>query len=133
VEGTVTQRRSKYNVAVQKREKPTAFGIVFDSVGERDRYLFLRGAQERGVIADLAVHPRFKLLPAQRSGGKTFKGCSYTADFAYIVVDTDEHVVEDFKSRATMTKDFMLRVKMLLHFYPALTFRVVTTPGERVR
>jgi hypothetical protein len=126
----VTQRRSKYGTPLSKRDKPTAFGHTFDSIGERARYLFLRGAEQDGLIRDLEVHPRFDLLPMQRSGGRTWRKAAVTFDFAYTVAATGEGVVEDFKSRATMTQAFMLRAKLFLYRYPRFTLRVVTSPTE---
>ena len=124
------RRHSKYGTPLKKRDKPTAFGYTFDSVGERSRYLFLRSAGQEGRISNLRVHPRFKLLPTQRSGGRTWRKASVTFDFAYEVAATGERVVEDFKSKATMTQAFMLRAKLFLYLYPSWTLRVVTGSTE---
>lgn len=114
----VTQR--KY------RNRPcSAFGIAFASRAERERYAQLRILEWAGLIRDLEPHPRFDLV-VQGPAGPVRVG-RYTADSRYVVVKMPplapgEVVVEDVKSRPTMTTAARLRIRL----YEALT-------GERVR
>jgi hypothetical protein len=103
-------------------------GEKFDSKKELRRYEELRIMQTAGMIHGLQRQKKFLLIPAQREpdtvgkrGGRK-KGkvieheISYYADFFYY--DQAGHeVVEDVKSPATRTKDYILKRKMLLYFH----------------
>lgn len=82
-------------------------GFVFDSKGEAGRYVELLAKLTRGEISNLEVHPTFELVIG------VFRIGRYTADFRYRVVATGDVVVEDYKSRATMTRDYALRKKLM--------------------
>lgn len=56
------QQRPKYG-----NRKVEYSGITFDSARERDRYIYLLSAQERGYITDLQRQPKYQLLPALKS------------------------------------------------------------------
>lgn len=87
-------------------------GHRFDSMAEGRRYLYLRDRQERGEIRDLEPHP-----PAYRFEHEGVLVGTYTPDFRYVVIATDELVVEDVKSGPTRTKDYKLRKNMMLAFH----------------
>lgn len=52
---------SKYH-----NRKVTADGITFDSVKEANRYKELKVLERAGLVHDLQLQVKFKLIPAQR-------------------------------------------------------------------
>ena len=82
---------SKYH-----NRKVTVDGITFDSAKEANRYKELKVLERAGLVHDLQLQVKFKLIPAQREWtdettktGKPKKGkvleheVSYIADFTY--------------------------------------------------
>ena len=55
----VPKKGNKY-----KNEKVEFDGYKFDSKRECDRYIVLKDAERRGVIAELVCQPKFELVPA---------------------------------------------------------------------
>jgi hypothetical protein len=108
-------------------KKVVVDGISFDSRKEANRYRELKLLERAGEIMDLKRQVKFVLLPAQygvvgyKKNGKPIRKCierecSYFADFTYC----DKNgvlVVEDVKSPATRTRDYILKRKMLLYFH----------------
>ena len=90
-------------------KKVTVDGIEFDSRKEANRYFELLTMQKAGLIRDLERQPEFELIP---KCGKE-RAAKYHADFAYIDLATGKLVVEDVKSRATKTRDYILRRKLM--------------------
>ena len=121
---------SKYN-----NRKTRVHGMEFDSAKEAKRYqeLYLMG--KCGYISDLRTQVKFELVPAQyeyvetgevylvgvRKGmPKTKKVCvekavNYIADFVYI--ENGKTVVEDTKSEATRTKEYIIKRKLMRHLH----------------
>ncbi len=99
--------RNKYN-AIKCQYK----GIKFDSKKERDRYIALEFLVSEKKITGLAVHPRFDLMVNGQKIGR------YTADFRY--KQNGITIVEDVKSKATKTRDYMLRKKILATYDPPI-------------
>lgn len=104
-----TKQRARSAKTSKYRNKKIEFrGEKFDSIGERDRFLFLLQEQEHGKICNLRRQVKFPL---------TCNGvvvCHYIADFQY----TDENallVVEDFKG--VLTDTFQLKAKMFKACY----------------
>ncbi len=117
-----------------RSQKVTRDGITFDSLKEYRRFCELRLLEKAGAITDLKRQVPFELIPAQyeeiptgeiykrgdRKGQpKTKRVCIensvvYNADFVY--TENGKMVVEDTKSSATKTKDYILKRKMLLYF-----------------
>lgn len=115
---------TKYNA-----QKCVVDGITFDSRKEANRYCELKLLERGGVIKDLRMQVEFILIPNQyrtekRYGknGKELKEkqvllerkCSYIADFVYTLNETGETVVEDVKSDATRTDDYIIKRKLML-------------------
>lgn len=92
-----------------KAKKVVLDGIEFDSRKEAGRYSELKQMQQVGIIQDLRCHPEFELIP---KCGKE-RAAKYHADFAYIEIATGKLVVEDVKSKATKTRDYILRRKLM--------------------
>ena len=90
-------------------KKVTLDGIEFASRKEAGRYCELKVMEQAGLIRDLKMQEEFELIP--RCGKE--RPAKYHADFSYIITATGEKVVEDVKSRATKTKDYILRRKLM--------------------
>ena len=113
---------NKYNA-----KKVRAFGYTFASQVEYERYVFLKGAEQRGEIGALGVHPRFDLLPAFRDAfGQKFRAARYTADFKYLSADGIKICEEVKGGTATQTEAFVLRRKLFALTYPNIKHVVVT-------
>ena len=119
---------TKYNAT-----KCVVDGITFDSRKEANRYCELRLLEKGKVISDLELQKKFVLIPAQyapdeqitlKSGKqKTVKGkllereCAYYCDFAYILNETGEQIIEDAKSEITRTPEYRIKRKLMLFRY----------------
>lgn len=110
-------------------------GNTFDSIKEYKRFCELRLLEKAGEIQNLERQKPFELIPAQyeeiptgefykrgeRKGQPKFKrvcienSVVYNADFVY--TENGKIVVEDTKSSATKTKDYILKRKMMLYFH----------------
>ena len=128
------EKESKYH-----NVKIVINGIRFDSKKEGRRYLQLLDAQREGVISDLRLQQDFTLQEAYTTPeGERIRAIRYQADFTYkiqwtgynvptsisfddleywrSVVERFGHgamVVEDTKSRATRTPQYMMKYKMM--------------------
>lgn len=110
-------------------------GIKFDSRKEAHRYRHLLMAQEMGVIRDLRLQVDFTLQEAYTTAeGERIRAIRYKADFTYKVqsagYDNEAElgsedikywrslypgalVVEDVKSKATRTKEYQIKRKLM--------------------
>lgn len=89
-------------------------GIVFDSAKEAHRWQELRLLLRAGEIFDLQRQVPFTLIPKQVRNGKVVeRPVVYKADFVYKDKDGNE-TVEDVKSQATKTKEYVIKRKLLL-------------------
>lgn len=91
--------------------------MKFDSILERNRFIFLDAEQRAGNISNLRLQVPFELIPNQRVNGKLIeKKCSYIADFVYM--KDGKMVVEDVKSVATQKKEsYIIKRKLMLKVY----------------
>jgi hypothetical protein len=88
-------------------------GKTFDSQREARRYQELRWLLRTGVITDLQMQVPFELIPSQRVGGKVVeRPVKYVADFVY--KENGETIVEDVKSEATKTPQYIIKRKLML-------------------
>ena len=95
-------------------------GIVFDSRKEAVRWQELKLLEKAGEIRDLERQVKFVLIQAQKDGKKLLeRECSYVADFVYFENDMNgwHKVVEDTKSKATKTKEYIIKRKLMLERY----------------
>ena len=91
-------------------------GNKFDSALERDRFIILDADQREGKISDLRRQVKFVLIPSQKVEGKLIeRECSYIADFVYMV--QGQMVVEDTKSKATRTPEYIIKRKLMLYVH----------------
>ena len=103
-----------------RNRKAVRGSIRFDSQKEARRYDELILALQAGAIRDLRLQPHYTLQEAYKTpDGKTVRAIQYVADFAYQRRrgDTWVTVVEDVKSRATKTRVYELKRKLLLDRY----------------
>lgn len=87
------------------------------SKAELKRYEELSLCEDSGTITDLEVQPKFPFFVCG------FKICTYIADFSY-----SEHgarIVEDVKSKATMTPLSRLKHKLFCVLYPDYELRII--------
>ena len=105
-------------------------GIVFDSRKEAKYYLYLKQLLHDGKISSLQRQVPYELVPAVyeeqiihlKTKDKAVKKLVqrpilYVADFVYVENTTGETVVVDVKGqKATMTKEFVMKKKMMLAF-----------------
>lgn len=103
---------SKYN-----NKKTHVDGIEFDSKRESERYQELKLLARAGKISHLELQPRFLLLEPFKYDGKTVRKMEYVADFKYIDEATGLEIVEDVKSKATITPVYKLKKKLFLYNY----------------
>ena len=113
-----------------RNKKINVNGIVYDSKKEYRRHQELSLLERVGTIQDLRRQVKFILIPAQREpsteiyqkgakkgclkpGKLVERECSYIADFVY--KEDGKTVVEDTKG--VRTKEYILKRKMMLHFY----------------
>lgn len=99
----MTRRNNKYNA-----RKCVFDGTTFDSMRERDRYIYLRDRQMRGEIADLTLQ-----VPIMLEGQdgplltRTGRKMRLTVDFRYTDTKTGLVVFEDSKGHPT--RDYEVR------------------------
>ena len=105
-------RETKY-----RSRKITVDGITFDSVKEANRWQELRMLERAGEIRDLQRQVPFVVIPAQRDeNGKLIeKEVRYVADFTYIEKGKLTRTVEDVKSEATRTREYIIKRKLMLY------------------
>lgn len=89
---------------------------IFDSKKEMRRHSELILMEKRGEIRDLHMQTKFELIPAQYECKKCIeKACNYYADFTYY--RNGVFTVEDVKSPASKTPQYIIKRKLMLHIY----------------
>ena len=106
---------SKYNNTPDERIAQNAT-IRFSSKAEAKRYDELMLMLKVGEIRDLKLQPQFTLQEAYTTpDGKHIRAIRYVADFSY---NTERgFVVEDVKSKATKTRVYELKRKLMREKY----------------
>lgn len=100
------------------RNIPTELdGVTFASKKEARRYQDLKLLQMGNVISNLEMQP---VIPLMVNGTKIGR---YTGDFKY--QQNGRTVIEDVKSKATKTRDYMLRKKILSTYSPPINIKEV--------
>jgi hypothetical protein len=114
------QRRgteSKYHSIKDDRGR-----IRFDSKKEARRYDELMLRLQIGEIKDLRLQPQFTLQESYITPeGYRIRAMRYTADFSYYRATKPDitgkvywiHVVEDVKSKATRTREYIMKRKLM--------------------
>lgn len=106
-------------------EKTDSLGIRFDSRKEARRYEALLLRLKAGEIRNLKLQRDFTLQEAYTTPeGERVRAIRYRADFSYeeLYPDTQQPagwraVVEDVKSRATRTREYIIKRKLMLEKY----------------
>ena len=83
----------------------------YSSAKEYRRAQELKVLQQGGAIRELREQVPFELIPKQ---GKE-RACKYIADFVYC--EDGKTVVEDVKSPASRTKDYVIKRKLMQHVH----------------
>jgi len=87
-------------------------GIKFDSIKERNYYIYLDQMQKEGQIYDLQLQVKFELQPAFKTAeGKKIRSITYTADFTYFTPDGKWHIID---TKGVKTDVYNLKKKMML-------------------
>jgi len=128
------QKASKYHNSPTERITPSGAVLRFDSQKEARRYDHLIALEQAGQNRDLRLQVDFTLQEAYTdTEGRRVRAIRYRADFTYrtppakrwaVYADDPvgwsdklgipwDLVVEDVKSRATRTKDYLLKRKLL--------------------
>ena len=91
-------------------------GVRFDSQKEARRYDELMTMLRAGIITDLRLQPQFTLQESYvTETGERIRAIRYTADFSYRF--GRKLVVEDVKSAATRTKEYLRNKKFMRSKY----------------
>lgn len=106
-------------------EKTESLGIRFDSRKEARRYEVLLLRLSAGEIRNLKLQRDFTLQEAYTTtDGQRIRAIRYRADFCYEELYPDAQqpagwraVVEDVKSRATKTREYIIKRKLMLEKY----------------
>jgi hypothetical protein len=122
MDGGYSMRRNKYNA-----KKTRVDGILFDSKHESEVYLQLKALRAAGKVKDFSLQPEFILQEGFRAwfngnSRKWIQPIKYKADFRVILPDGTEEIWE---AKGERTRDYVMRMKMLLKNYPGTRFREV--------
>lgn len=89
-------------------------GIKFDSMKERDYYIYLLAMEKSGRIFDLKTQTKFFLQKGFEFNGKKIRPITYKADFTYYDKDGKYHVVD---TKGVKTQVYLLKKKMMMYVY----------------
>ena len=105
--------RAKYGA-----RKTVIDGITFASRREASRYCELKTLERAGKIKNLQLQRKYTLIGSQRDAeGKVIeRPVTYVADFVYKDAN-GVTVVEDTKSPATRTPQYVIKRKLMLSIY----------------
>ena len=93
-------------------------GQKFDSRKEANRYAELRLMERAGAIYELRRQVVFEIIPTQKdetTGELIERPARYIADFVYRDAFTHKLIVEDVKSKATKTPEYILKRKLMYY------------------
>lgn len=107
-----TQKTQKYHNTPTARTTEAGVVIHFDSQKEAREYDHLILRLRAGEIRDLRLQVDFTLQEAYTdTEGRRVRAIRYKADFTYW--ERDSLVVVDVKSKATRTKEYIIKKKMM--------------------
>lgn len=119
--------RSKYGA-----KKTQVNGITFDSKAEANRYEELLLLERAGLVSNIELQKKFVLLPSKRNAeGYIERETAYVADFVY-VDSVAGLVVEDVKSPATRTSEYVIKRKLMLHVH-GITIKEVGVKPRKLK
>lgn len=122
---TFLRRKGCHKVTTSGKNKYQAKKVVvgkecYDSRAEYKRALQLELLQKAGVISNLQHHEKIVLIPKSKYGREIY----YEADFSYTDNKTKEKIIEDVKSKPTVTKIYRLKKRMIQEQY-GITIREI--------
>lgn len=101
-------------------------GITFDSIKEKNRYLWLKVLEEEGKISELELQKKFLLQEEFTYNGKKERPIYYIVDFYYFDKKLNCYIAEDVKSEITrQDKVYRLKRKIFIHEFPWVAFKEV--------
>lgn len=102
---------SKYHAVKDNRGE-----VKFDSKAEARRFDALMLLLKAGAISDLKLQPQFTLQEAYTTpDGVRVRAIRYVADYSYKI--NGDLIVEDVKSKATKTRVYAIKKKLLHEKY----------------
>lgn len=102
-----------YNYNKYHNKKVEYKGLVFDSVKERNYYMYLEGLLEAGEITDLQLQVKYELQPRFKAkNGHIIRPITYIADFVYKDKDGKEVIVD---VKGFRTDVYKLKKKIMLY------------------
>lgn len=121
-------KKNRKEIAISKKNTKSKYGNVkderadmhFDSKKEARRFDELMAELTADIIRDLRLQVEFTLQPAYTTPeGERVRAIRYLADFTYYRRSGDgwKYVVEDVKSKATRTRAYLMKKKMMLDRY----------------
>ena len=101
-----------------RNHKTTVDGVTYDSAKEARRAAELRLLERAGQITNLRRQVVFEIIPTQKdeeTGETVERPAKYIADFVYRDAFTHKLIVEDVKSKATKTPEYILKRKLMYY------------------
>ena len=112
-----------------KNKKVEVDGHKFDSQMEKEYYDMLLELKEKGIVVDFQMQVAYLLQEKfKHEMLGNIREINYKADF--VVEYADGHV-EVIDVKGTLTTEFKLKRKMLLHRYPNINFKCVRSRGRK--
>ena len=114
---TIQEALRRQNGSKYHNRKVMVDGMTFDSQKEAQRYAELKLLERAGEIYDLQRQVPFVVIPEQRdhNGKMLEREVKYIADFTYKEKGSLRRTVEDVKSEATRTPEYILKRKLMLY------------------
>lgn len=104
-----SEAKSKYH-----NKKVKFRGITFDSVKERDYYLYLLDREKRGEVRHINRQYKFEIIPSFTTpAGEKIKAITYLADFYFFDIVSNSWRVIDVKGYKTDV--YRLKKKLLAY------------------
>ena len=131
-------KRKYFSRGFSNAKKCVYKGIKFDSQLERDRYIYLKSLEDKGLIKQLKIQVPFDILDSQslkghiiRSLGKnTSRGLKYITDFVYYRVSDNRWVINDVKGRTSMV--YKVKMKLIIKLY-GMNYQIIETYRDAKR
>lgn len=103
-----SESRSKYH-----NKKVDFFGETFDSIKERDYYIYLLGLKKKGAITDLQRQVSIEIQKGfSMPDGSRVRAITYKADFTYKDAFGCLHIVD---TKGFRTEVYKLKKKLLAY------------------
>lgn len=111
-----------------KNKKVKTEDGTFDSKFEYSRWVELKAMEKAGLIEDLRRQVSYTLIGTQKGELRTERPVKYNADFVYY--ENGKLVVEDTKSKATKTPEYIIKRK-LMKFIHGIEVKEVCIDGQK--